>query len=152
QPGQPGKAIVIQAQPAVQVQPGGVIVGPANGPVVGVPVAPAGVGNPGTIILTHGTPKKLPTDASGPRRIRDLDDNSVFGGAQPNEHLLVLQATPEPRLRLMGVQSVTINRAIDDQDQALMQTVAELQPNQPVGQPNVAQPNVVQPGLQPLPP
>jgi hypothetical protein len=132
---QAGQGQVIQVQ--VQVQPGAQIQPlPVNGPNAGVPIRPID-GTPGTIILQDGTPKALPTDASGPVRIRALDEQNIFGPAQANEYLITLQASPEPRLRLLSLQGVTITRAIDDQGQALMQAIAEVNPNQQPEQPNV---------------
>jgi hypothetical protein len=142
---QPAQAQPAQAQPAqiqVQIQPVP-LNGPNAGPVVGPVGGPVGA-DPGPIVLADGAPKALPTDASGPVRIRALDTHDLFGAPPPNEYLITLQATPEPRLRLMNLHSVVITRAIDDQNQALMQTTGEVDPNQPQGQPNV------QPGVRPV--
>jgi hypothetical protein len=132
--------IQIQAQPAVLPPngPGGVVI--VGGPGV------IGNGVSGQIVLTDGTPKTLPTDASSSVRIRALDNNNFFGAAQPNEYLITLQATPEPRLQMYGVQTVTIKKAIDDQGQALMQAVGEME-NPQIGQPGLVQPGVIRPGI-----
>jgi hypothetical protein len=136
---QPGQPAVI-AQPAIAPPangPGGIVVGP-GGP--GIP-GPGGIGlaAPGHIILTDGTPRPLPTDAGGAVRVRALDNNNFFGGPQPNEYLVTLQATPEPRIQFRSPLAVTVNRAVDDQDQVLMQATVEVnpvpQPNQPMAQP-----------------
>jgi len=133
--------VQIQGQPIqVQVQVGpGVQLLPANGPG-GFPVAP-GVGRPGTITLVDGKAKALPADVSGAVRVRVSERADVLGPAAPDEILVALQVTPEPKVRWQHLAGVRVTRAVDDRGQVLAESTAVLDPNF-----NPANPNV-QPGV-----
>src|SRR5579884_961485 len=144
-----GQAFQVQIQ--VQVQQGGVVqlqpiapgAGGAGGAVWVGPGVGVGPGGAREIILTDGTPKALPTDASGSVRVRAVDDRR-FGDAPTGEYLIALQITPEPRLQLQNVTGVTVDRAVDDHGQMLTQA-AEAVPPPPVVQPGVG--GVARPGV-----
>jgi hypothetical protein len=122
-PAQP--APPVPPPPAVQIQ-----IAPANGPAIAP--APPGIrfGNPilrghmqGQIILKAGKPKKLPTDDTSAVRVRAMAKADVFGAAPEGEILLGLEVAPEPKLQWQYLQSVRIDKAVDDQGQTLSQVV-----------------------------
>jgi hypothetical protein len=121
----------VAAEPPAEVAPP-----PAGGGGKGEGIArvvrpPIGGGGPLTnqqIILIDGKPKALPTCYAGAARIRALPP-----GGQPmdgipikdNEMLLNLQASVEPKLPHFGITNVRIEKATDDNDQDLGQSLPE---------------------------
>lgn len=119
-PAQP-KPVQVQGQP-VQVQ---VVPLPAGKPGPGF--RPQGVAN--QILLSDGKPQNLPTCYAGSVRIRALPPGNEVGGLQDGEVPVLLEVTAEPRLQLLNLVSVRIDKAIDDQGQSLLQQVADAQEN-----------------------
>ena len=93
---------------------------------VGVARGPFMPGMTATIVLKDGKAKKLPTDDRSAVRVRALPKADVFGDAAEGEILLALEATPEPRLQWQYLESVHIDKAIDDQDQKLTQVTPQV--------------------------
>ncbi|MBY0229987.1 MAG: hypothetical protein K2W96_11955 [Gemmataceae bacterium] len=101
----------------------------AGGPAFGGGVFPPMMGgmpgiNPfqhGKINLIAGKLAKRPTDAKTSVRVRTAPDTGgrPFAFADGKSLLVQLQAAPEPRLRLQGITSFTIDKAVDDNDQNL---------------------------------
>jgi hypothetical protein len=94
----------------------------------GMPRMPAwGSGMPGQVLLLKdGKLRKLPTDDRSAVRIRALPKAAMFGDAPEGEIILALEVTPEPRLQWQGLQSVRIEKALDDQGQKLTQVTPQV--------------------------
>lgn len=90
-------------------------------------------GMPGTtamnaqVILKEGKPKKLPTDDRSAIRIRALTKSDLFGNAPEGEIILPLEVSPEPKLQWEALQSIHIDKAVDDRDQDLMQVIPQVE-------------------------
>ncbi len=115
-PAPPPGAKPIPPQPAV----------PAPGIALQGRVMPFMPGTPGMIMLKDAKPKKLPTDDRSAVRVRALSKADMFGAAPEGEIMLALEVTPEPKLQWQGMQSIHINKALDDQDQKLSQIVPQI--------------------------
>jgi hypothetical protein len=130
-PAQPAPAQPAPAQPKpvqVQGQPIQVQVVPLPAPVnPGPGFRGKGVANP--ILLSDGKPQNLPTCYAGSVRIRALPPGNEVGGLQDGEVPVLLEVTAEPRLQLLSLTSVRIDKAIDDQGQSLLQQAADAQDN-----------------------
>jgi hypothetical protein len=136
QPIQPIKPIQKQILPVQPVQPNQNLPGAIQ---VGGGVAPAQLplakpGRPGftlvqpnTLTLTDGKSDPLPTAYAGAVRIRALPAGTQIPGFQGREGELsvALQVTPEPKLTFQSVVNVRIDKAIDDQDQNLLQSIVD---------------------------
>jgi hypothetical protein len=131
-----GFQVQVQAQPApaqpkpVQVQgrPIQVQVAPLPAPVQPGPGF-RGQGVANQILLSDGKPQTLPTCYAGSVRIRALPPGNEVGGLQDAEVPVLLEVTAEPRLHLLSLTSVRIDKAIDDQGQSLLQQAADGQEN-----------------------
>jgi hypothetical protein len=113
------------APPAAQPVPPQPAIAPARVGRIGGPM-PFVPGSPGSLLLKPGKPDKLPTDDRSAVRVRALPKANQFGAAPQGEFILALEATPEPRLQLQQVQSVRIEKALDDQGQKLMQVTPQV--------------------------
>ncbi len=79
---------------------------------------------PGTLYLTDGEPKKLPTCYVGALRLRALKPGAVnLGPANPDEVVLPLEVAHEPRLVWQEYQGMRIDKATDDAGQTLNMAV-----------------------------
>ena len=122
------------AQPAIQIQ---IQIGGG----VGIPVAPIGPGGfgmpgrgwmpvqPGQITLMPGKRAKVPTDTTSSIRVRLGDKTKIPAVPNAKEFNLVLEVSPEPRVRWQSLIGITIDKAIDDNDIKLKQVVAKADPN-----------------------
>jgi hypothetical protein len=110
--------------------------------VIGAPVpAPGGIGVVGwgfnggitnQIIVTDGKARALPADNSGSIRVRALEKPEIFGPADEKLILLGLELTPEPKMHILHVVNVKVDKAVDDKDQSLVQSmVPAVNPNVP---------------------
>lgn len=119
-PPPPGGALAVQAPPAP----------PPGKPAPAVPAAPrflpaARPGmrtfslEPGLIVLKDGKPKKLPSDDASAVRIRALPKDETPEAAPEGEFLLTLDVTPEPRLQWQSLESIRIEKALDERGQQL---------------------------------
>lgn len=80
---------------------------------------------PGQITLVPGKSEKRPTDSSSSMRVRQADRKTHPYKAGDKEIGLVLEVTPEPRLRWHQLLGVQVDKALDDNDQKLVQTKDE---------------------------
>jgi hypothetical protein len=118
----PGAAPVQVIGAPVPPGPGGIGIGP-GGIGIGAGVGwgfNGGFGN--QIIVTDGKPKALPTDNSGAIRVRAMEKPEIFGPADEKLILLGLELTPEPKMQVMQIVTVKVDKALDDQDQNLVQS------------------------------
>jgi hypothetical protein len=113
-PGGGAQQIQIQAVPQIQVQP-------IQPPIMAPPGRGGVIYNPGQIILTDGKPQNYPTSYHGAVRIRIVPKASVpTPPAGKGEVVLILEATPEPKLLNFNlVGTPTVKKVVDDQDQKL---------------------------------
>jgi len=125
--GVPGGALA----PAVQPPPAPVAPARFPAPMLMPGAMPMMPGAPEQILLKDGKAKKLPTDDRSAIRVRALPGGGRFGPVPAGEILLTLEATPEPRLQWQGLQSVRIDKALDDQDQNLTQITPQVQAGPP---------------------
>src|SRR5262249_17311804 len=126
-PAVPGVAVKpgVLILPAPAVPPplppgGGFGGGPGGGPML--PPGMAGGYQYGKINLMAGKRAKLPSDTSSSIRVRVAppDIRNPFGAPASDKAIsLMLQVAPEPRLRWQQLKSITIDKAIDDNDQKL---------------------------------
>ena len=81
------------------------------------------------IMLMDGKADKLPTCYSGAVRIQALRPNTPAAASvtREGEKLLILEASPEPKLQWQYAQGVRIEKAIDDNGQQLAQSMAVAQ-------------------------
>jgi hypothetical protein len=114
-------AIAVAAKPPIA--PGGPAILPAPGPG-GMPPGfrPWIPVQAGQIYLIPGTFKAEPTDYATSFRVR-ASDNKMYGAARPKEIQLVLQVSAEPRLQWRRVLAVKVDKAVDNNNQKLSQTV-----------------------------
>jgi len=93
----------------------------------GAPGALPGMAQPGQgsiqIVLKPGKQDPVPTDTATAVRVRALRPAGVAGPLVDGELRVILQATPEPRLRWGQLISVNVDKAVDDQNQSLTQLV-----------------------------
>jgi hypothetical protein len=75
------------------------------------------------ITLIDGKPEKVPTDASGAVRVRISDHLKQQPKGPEGEIRLGLELTPEPKLQLLQVGAVRVEKALDDQGQKLTQVM-----------------------------
>jgi hypothetical protein len=111
---------VVVGAPAVVVP--GIAVKPALPPVGGPPVLPPNFRpwvpvQAGQITLVAGTPPSKAVDTSSSVRIRATDKKTYR--ITDKEITLFLEVTPEPKVRMQNVMSVTLDKATDDNDQKL---------------------------------
>lgn len=126
----PGIAVArlqVQARPALQPggQPAQIVLPPGGAGILG---AQGGFGMPfqamppaNQITLIDGKAKIQPTDYSSAVRVRPSDHIKQQGQAPADEVRVGLQLTPEPKLQMQQVVSVRVSKAVDDQDQKLVQ-------------------------------
>lgn len=91
---------------------------------LGIPGMPARIDQ---ILLKDGKPKKLPTDDRCAVRIRALTQSDQFSNAPADEILLPLEVAPEPKLQWEYMQSIHIDKALDDRGQSLTQVVPQVE-------------------------
>jgi hypothetical protein len=94
-------------------------------------------GRGGEIVLTEGKPAALPTVHAGALRVRALPPGTPLGPSLPMDDgdiLLGLEVVPEPSLVWQGVQSLRVEKAVDDRGQTLVQPRAFLNENAPAQQ------------------
>jgi len=129
------QALLLARQPAGGGAPA--ILPAVPPPALPIPVVlPAGVGVPvqqGQITLVPGK-ATVPADTSTSVRVRLGDPKRYPYKVGDKEIGLVLEVSPEPRLRWQQVMSVTIEKAVDDGNQRLLQVMPEV-PMGPVGGP-----------------
>ncbi len=126
----------------MQVQPGAPAAMPGRAGIAFLP------STPGLILLKDGKPKPLPTDDASAVRVRALADSDQFGPAPAGEILLPLEVSPEPRLQWQGLQTVHIDKAVDDQGQNLTRITPQVPAAPgffPGGGPGVMRPIAVRP-------
>jgi hypothetical protein len=76
------------------------------------------------ILLIDGKAKALPTDEATAVRVRASDNTRALTPAGDGEILVVLEATPEPKLQWINTEGVRVEKAVDDQGQKLAQVAA----------------------------
>ncbi len=79
-------------------------------------------GTPNQIIVTDGKAKALPTDNSGAIRVRAMEKPEIFGPADEKLILVGLELTPEPKMQVLQIVNVKVEKALDDKDQNLVQS------------------------------
>jgi len=130
------RELLLRIQQAQQVQGGPAIMVPPGGGMIGGPPGfqPYVQVQQGQITLIPGKAAKKPVDNSSSVRVRVSDRQLAFPGPGPNakQFAIQLELTAEPRLRWQQLNSVTISKAIDSNDEKLTQ-VEEAQPMNPVG-------------------
>jgi hypothetical protein len=109
-PAPPGAAPPAAAQPAI-MRPGRIVRPSMNG----------------ELVLKDGKAKKLPTNDRSAVRIRALRKSDLFGKAPEGEIILPLEVSPEPKLQWQSLQSLHIEKAVDDQDQKLTHVVPQVE-------------------------
>ena len=81
--------------------------------------------------MLEGKPEVQPTDYRGAVRIRAVTNvATILGNAEEGTILLGLQVSPEPKITWQGLIALKIDKAIDDNDQKLTETMP---PNGPIG-------------------
>jgi hypothetical protein len=91
-------------------------------------VPPQGpIGMNGQLILKDGKSKQLPTDDGTAVRIRSLNKAHLFGQVPKGELIVPLEVSAEPRLQWQALQSIRIEKAVDDQDQKLTQVIPQVE-------------------------
>ncbi len=116
-----------QAQPVpAPALPGGAVAKPAivRRPI-GRPMLPANF-SAEQIILKDGKSKKLPTDDASAVRVRALGKSEPFDPGE-GEVILALEVSPEPKVLWHGLQSLRIDKAIDDLEQKLTQVTPQVE-------------------------
>ena len=106
------------------IGPGGIVL-PGGFAMPGGPGMP---GRPGLITLVPGKRAKGPADVSSSIRVRVGGKDKIPVVPDPKEIDLVLEVTPEPRLRWQSLVGVTIDKALDDNGTELKQVVAKAGP------------------------
>jgi len=113
------------AAPAVPPVPVPARVGPAANPVQPLPAAVGGgtAANTGRITLVDGVSRDLPTCYQGAVRIRALPPGTLIPGIsmRMQEIVLGLEISPEPKLQMQSIVSIAVEKAVDREDQALVQ-------------------------------
>jgi hypothetical protein len=79
------------------------------------------------LLLKDGKIKKVPADDRRAVRIRALSKTDLFGKVPQGEILVPLEITPEPKLQIQNVQSIQIDKAVDDRDQDLAQVIPQVE-------------------------
>src|SRR5262249_20568314 len=105
---------------------------PAALPAAGPGAHPAGDWTPvqaGQITLMPGKPEAVPADNSSSIRVRLADRKRHNFNVGAKEIGLVLEISPEPRLRWQQTMSVLIDKAVDDNSQTLRQAGATIDIN-----------------------
>ncbi len=127
-------ALLCEKADLVEATAQGVLMPAAPGAAPAVPGGrPLLINPPGVIPLKAGKSRKLPSDDGSAVRVRVLPRADVFGPVPPGESILALEVTPEPKLQWQGLQSVRIDKALDDRGQILTQ----ITPQVPAGPPGV---------------
>lgn len=79
------------------------------------------------LLLKDGKPKQLPSDDRSAIRIRALPKSNLSGNAAEGEFILTLEVSPEPKLQWEALQSIHIDKAVDDRAQKLAQVVPQVE-------------------------
>ncbi len=122
------KAIAQQAI-QIQIQIGGGIAMPGGPGGFGMPGRPWMTVHPGQITLIPGKRPKVPTDTTSSIRVRIGDKTKIPAAPNAKEFNLVLEVSPEPRVRWQSLIGITIDKAIDDNDVQLKQFAPKANPN-----------------------
>ena len=77
------------------------------------------------LTLKDGKSKDLPADYRTAIRVRALDKNDDLASGD-GQFLLLLQVSPEPKITWQSLVNLSIKKAVDDQDQTLVQGAAEM--------------------------
>lgn len=115
----------VPAKPAVQfnlVPGGGVVIQPVRDQAIAM--------QPGQITLLPGKPPRLPADTGSSIRVRAVERKLRPFPVGDGEVGVLLEISPEPRLRWQQTMAVLIDRAIDDADQKLSYVEPPTDPNQ----------------------
>src|SRR5260370_28785059 len=80
---------------------------------------PTGADDHLTLVPSPDKPALLPTCYAGAVRIRAVSPAGKAWGQGKDETAVILEVTPEPKLSWQGTTEVRIDKAIDDQGQAL---------------------------------
>ena len=121
----PKPALVLRPAIAAQIKPGAgpAILPPQPAPPLGglMPVNRWVNIQPGEIILMPGKPAQKAVDTTTSIRVRPADRKMAGNLALPDKdhHVVVLEVSPEPRIRWQRLLSVKIDKAVDDNDQKL---------------------------------
>jgi hypothetical protein len=109
-PAMPVQAAQVQIQLQVAGQPPMVTAMPATPGVL-----------PSALALADGKPQPFPAHVAGAVRLRALPPDTPVPGLRrrPDEVAVILQVLPEPKLEWRGVLAVSLDRATDDEGQAL---------------------------------
>ncbi len=86
-------------------------------------------GNNGTIVFVDGKPKAIPTHVEGAIRIRAINNANLlqnFGPIPQGEIPVLLEVNPEPKIQLQQILGVKIDRALDNNDQILEQSLVDI--------------------------
>jgi hypothetical protein len=142
-----GAAGVGFAAPAIQAVP---VAAPPGAPAPGVARIRPFPGAYGQIVLMDGKPQHLATCYAGSVRIRALPPSTPVQSfaKREGEILFALEAFPEPKLQLLNVLGLRIDKAVDDQGQTLSAAMAVAEgPEGPgvVGGPGVARAMIARP-------
>ena len=142
---------VAVAQVAVKAAPGAPAVAPVAAPGIAiVPIGgPVGMGAFGVgfnggiganqIVLVDGKNKAMPSDNSGAIRVRAMEKVDQLGPVNEKEILLGLKLSAEPKLQILQVLNVRVDKALDDASQSLTQAAnPPADPNAPAAFPGVA--------------
>lgn len=100
---------------------------PAPGAPVGARPAFVRILGQGQVILKDGKARPLPSDDRRAVRIRALDKSKLVGKAPKDEVIVPLEVSVEPRLQWQALQSLRIDKAVDDQDQKLEQVIPQVE-------------------------
>jgi hypothetical protein len=95
----------------------------------------------GRILLVDGKEPPVSTDAATAFRVQAFPHAGPAGAPLPGDIQLLLQVTPEPRLRLMGVESVRVSKAVDDAGQSLEHVAPDAPPAGGFAVPGVVRPH-----------
>lgn len=88
---------------------------------------PGMFGRNGQLILKDGKTKPLPPDDRNAARIRVLGKSDQSGNVPKGETILALEVSLEPKLQWQLLQSIHIDKAVDDQDQKLSQVIPQVE-------------------------
>lgn len=115
-------------------RPPGVVPGGAPAPLAlprAVPIRmPGRRGMPGMsdqIILKDGKANKRPADDRSAVRVRVLSKSDLSGNAPDGEIILPLEVTLEPKLQWQNLQSIRVEKAVDDRGQKLAQVIPQVE-------------------------
>ncbi len=139
------------AAPPVRILPAG--------PVAAPMIRPVGFNalQPGEITLVDRKPEAVPTSDTTAIRVRIEPSAAQPVRPAGRDLFLVLQVSPEPRLRWQNYTTIRIDKAVDDQDQKLAQADSPVPGGVGIGvaRPGVVRPHIVRwtpPGMSPTVP